>query len=352
MSGEATRMLHAIVRGSQLFAGEGWFGPAENRFSWKWLAEKHGIDEKEAIAAEKFLGSKLGFSRLDRNQDGKITADELDWADTNPWVRQSNLITRFFRRMDPNGDGKLTREEWLAFYDKIAQGQEHIAAENLRNALLIGPSGFLPGDAPDRDVLVRGLFAGEIGSLQEGPHVNEAAPDFTLETYDGERKIHLAEVIGKKPVVLTFGNFTCGPFRAMFPEVEEIHKRFASEAEFLAVYVREAHPTDGWKMESNAKQGVAVAQPKTKAERSLVATQCHRLLKPDMPLLVDDISDPVGNAYSGMPARMYVIDLQGKVAYKSGRGPFGFKAGEMEQALVMTLLEQAAQPESIVEKQE
>jgi hypothetical protein len=29
----------------------------------------------------------------------------------------------------------------------------------------------------------------------------------------------------------------------------------------------------------------------------------------------------------------------GKVAYKSGRGPFGFKAGELEQALVMALLE-------------
>ena len=42
-----------------------------------------------------------------------------------------------------------------------------------------------------------------------------------------------------------------------------------------------------------------------------------------------------------MPARFYVIDPAGKVAYQSGRGPFGFKAGEMEQALVMSLLEAA-----------
>ena len=49
--------------------------------------------------------------------------------------------------------------------------------------------------------------------------------------------------------------------------------------------------------------------------------------------------DPAGTAYSGMPARLYVIDAQGKVAYKSGRGPFGFKPGEMEQSLVMTLLD-------------
>jgi hypothetical protein len=39
-----------------------------------------------------------------------------------------------------------------------------------------------------------------------------------------------------------------------------------------------------------------------------------------------------------MPARLYVIDTEGKIAYKSGRGPFGFKPGEMEQALVLLLL--------------
>jgi hypothetical protein len=62
-------------------------------------------------------------------------------------------------------------------------------------------------------------------------------------------------------------------------------------------------------------------------------------LKYSIPLLVDDIDDATGNAYSGMPARLYVIDQKGKVAYKSGRGPFGFKTGEMEQALLMTLLD-------------
>ncbi len=75
------------------------------------------------------------------------------------------------------------------------------------------------------------------------------------------------------------------------------------KAVFLTVYVREAHPTDGWKMDSNARLGVAVSQPKTFAERTAVATQCQQLLKPTMPLLVDEINDPVGNAYSRMPRR-------------------------------------------------
>jgi alkylhydroperoxidase family enzyme len=51
------------------------------------------------------------------------------------------------------------------------------------------------------------------------------------------------------------------------------------------------------------------------------------------------MNDVVGHAYSGMPARLYVIDKHGKIAYKSGRGPFGFRVGEMEQALIMTLLD-------------
>jgi hypothetical protein len=62
-----------------------------------------------------------------------------------------------------------------------------------------------------------------------------------------------------------------------------------------------------------------------------------------MPLLVDEIDDRVGRAYSGMPDRLYIIDREGKVAFKSGRGPFGFKPGEMEQMLVMLLLDEASQ---------
>jgi hypothetical protein len=341
---EAIRMLLAIVReGSQMGPRDGWFGPAESRYSWEWLAKVAGVDA-DSITGDDLSLPTHWFARLDRNLDGRITPEDLDWSERNPWVQQAYLVNRLFRRIDPTGDGKLTRDEWNAFFEKAASGREFLLSEDLRDAVLAGfTSSFLPGDEPDQETLIRGLLAGELGSLQEGPKLNEPAPDFTLKTVDDAETIHLADVIGKKPVVLTFGNFTCGPFRSMFPGVDAVRRRFADEAVFLAVYVREAHPTDGWKMESNTRLGIAVAQPKTFAERTSVATQCQALLKPGMPLLVDEINDSVGNAYSGMPARLYVIDRKGKVAYKSGRGPFGFKSGEMEQALVMTLLaEQSA----------
>ncbi len=37
-------------------------------------------------------------------------------------------------------------------------------------------------------------------------------------------------------------------------------------------------------------------------------------------------------------SRSYVIDADGMVTYQGGRGPFGFRPGEMEQALIMTLM--------------
>lgn len=336
---ESVRMLIAITRGSQMGPGEGWFGPAQSRYSWSWLASLHGIEPSQEINQDTFRGSDVQFSRLDRNKDGNISASDLDWSDRNPFVQQSYMVNRMFRRIDQDGNGQVNREEINQFFQYLAADRDSFRSEDLRNALIGGPSGFAKGDGPTPEILVRGLFRGEIGSLNEGPGVGEPAPDFRLTTHDASQKIRLSEQFGSKPVVLIFGNFTCGPFRSMYPMVEEISERYRDQATFISIYVREAHPSDGWHMESNAKVGVKVNQPTTYDERRAVAQQCHDKLKYSMPLLVDEIHDPVGNAYSGMPARLYVIDPSGTIAYKSGRGPFGFRTEEMEQALVMTLLD-------------
>ncbi len=340
---EAVRMLVAILKGSQLNGNDGWFGPAQSRYDWKWLAGRNGIDPKEKTAGiekEKFRGPGAIFEALDRDGDDKITAGDLDWSDRSPYVMQANMLNRLFRRMDVSGDGKLTREELDELFKRVANGKDHFTADDFRRAMIYrGPAGFSPGDGPSIPVLVRGLYAGEIGSIQEGPSVGDAAPDFTLKSADGKEIVQLKKEIGKKPVVLVFGNFTCGPFRGMYPDVDAVYERYKKQATFIMVYVREAHPTDGWKMDSNARVGVSVKQPTTNAERVEVCAQFRKKLNPSITVLVDEIDDTVGNAYSAMPARLYVIDAKGKVAYKSGRGPFGFKPGEMEQALVMSLLD-------------
>jgi hypothetical protein len=55
---------------------------------------------------------------------------------------------------------------------------------------------------------------------------------------------------------------------------------------------------------------------------------------------VDTIDDRVNRDYSGFPDRLYLIDREGKVAYKGGRGPFGYKPRELEQTLLMLLIDE------------
>ena len=56
-------------------------------------------------------------------------------------------------------------------------------------------------------------------------------------------------------------------------------------------------------------------------------------LEISIPTLIDGIDNKVGSAYSGFPDRMYLIGVDGKIAYKGARGPFGFKPSELENSI-------------------
>ncbi|HZV03961.1 MAG TPA: deiodinase family protein [Gemmataceae bacterium] len=207
---EAVRMLAAVLRGSQMGAGEGWFGPAQTRYSWKWLADRCGVDPvKGEIPRKRFPGSDVLFARLDRDKNGVISPDDFDWSDRSPYVQMSYMANRLFRKLNAEGNGRLTKDELLQFFDKAAQGKDHLSADDFRDALLGGLfRRYQPSDMPSQAVLIRGLFAGELGSMNEGPKLNDPAPDFTLKTVDGKETIQLAKRFAAKPVILVFGSFT------------------------------------------------------------------------------------------------------------------------------------------------
>ena len=110
--------------------------------------------------------------------------------------------------------------------------------------------------------------------------------------------------------------------------------------QFIGVYVREAHAADGWWPQAEGATGCNVKQAKNLEERVESCRLSCRTLHAKMPVVVDTMDDQVGHAYSGMPDRLYVIDKEGRVAFKAGRGPFGFRPLEMEQSLLMLLLDQ------------
>ena len=103
------------------------------------------------------------------------------------------------------------------------------------------------------------------------------------------------------------------------------------------VYIREAHPSDAWQLPVNVKDDVVYASPADAGARENLANVCVTKLGIEMPAIVDDFNDSTDTAYKGWPDRLYVIDRDGRVAYKSAPGPFGFKPAEMERVLAAQL---------------
>lgn len=335
---EALRMLDDIVRGSRLEANSGWFAVAKSqtRYPWEHVSKWLDADGSGAVEAAEFGGSPEDFARLDRDANQQLTESDFDWEDSATKRTPGMML---FLQADRDANGKVTADEFTALFQNLdTAGHGFLALDDVAAEFAPPKPADYDNrpDRPSRSTLVLGLQRQEIGSLQPGPNVGEPAPDFTLQSLDG-KSVTLSEEVGQQPVVLIFGNFTCGPFRSQSGNIEKLYERYRDRAKFYLVYVREAHPSDGWWMINNQRAGIDVAQPQDNAERREVAATCQRHLELELPMLVDSTDDTVGSRYSGMPNRLYLIDREGLVAFKSGRGPFGFKPRQLEQALLLLL---------------
>jgi thiol-disulfide isomerase/thioredoxin len=331
-------MLTAILSDEPMSANYGWFrtAVAQTRFDWESSRKRYDRDGNGQIDRAEFPGGDADFARLDHDRNKALTEADFNFSSSALTPSPGSIV---FMRLDRDGSGKVTREELDEFFQSTdSGGQGFLSLADLQDAFTQpAPRPGAPSGRPSKATLVRGLFRQEIGSLQPGPKLDESAPDFTLKTNDGKAEITLSKLIGPKPVVLVFGSFTCGPFRSHSGNIEKLYQRYKDRANFVMVYVREAHPTDGWRMESNDRVGATTAQPKSYEERADVAQKCGKLFNVGFPMLVDTIDDTVGARYSGMPGRLYLIGRDGKVAFKSGRGPYLFKPAELEQSLVLLL---------------
>ena len=86
-------------------------------------------------------------------------------------------------------------------------------------------------------------------------------------------------------------------------------------------------------MQSNVKDKVVFASPKNEDERAEVAGACVRKLGIKFPAVLDEFGNSTEQAYTGWPDRIYLLDQNGRVAYKSKPGPFGFSADQLSAAL-------------------
>ena len=111
-----------------------------------------------------------------------------------------------------------------------------------------------------------------------------------------------------------------------------MYKQYQDRVEFYVVYIREAHPTDGWQVDANDRDRVLLTAPRDAGHKLENASSCVRNLGIEIPTLLDNMDNRAELAYSGWPDRLYLIDTGGKVAYKSGPGPRGFRPAELEAA--------------------
>jgi hypothetical protein len=207
---EAGQMLAAVLSGAPPSPPHGWFHGSRSRYGWKWLAQRFDADRDGVINRKEFTGPSELFERLDRNHDGRLTPEDLDWSPKSPLHRQTQQAAQLFRQADRDTDGRITAEEWQALFKKAAHGKDALTPEDV-HALLFPPppkEGAPGQDMPSPFTLLMGLLTGEIGWSGEGPKVGQAAPEFALETLGGKQTVALADFRGKKPVVLVFGSFT------------------------------------------------------------------------------------------------------------------------------------------------
>lgn len=203
---EVVELITALARGDGLEPGKGWFKGSQTRLDWQWLAGRFDADHDGAVTPSELPGLQGYFARLDRNRDGAVKADDFDWSDNSPYVREMAQARMLFRRADTSSNGRVTKQEWQEFFERAAAGKEYITPDDLR-AMLFPPLPTLAEEGPSPLVLFKGFLTGELGSILEGPGIGDYAPLFELRTHDGMESYSLAQFLGQ-PVVLVFGSFT------------------------------------------------------------------------------------------------------------------------------------------------
>jgi len=107
----------------------------------------------------------------------------------------------------------------------------------------------------------------------------------------------------------------------------EMTAKFSSSADFVTIYISEAHPSE----EANFTGNIDIAQHKNFEERVEAAEVLldYKKAEDNYDILVDLMDNKAGTAYAAMPERLYVV-LDGKIVYEGLQGPFGYRMDEVE----------------------
>lgn len=115
--------------------------------------------------------------------------------------------------------------------------------------------------------------------------------------------------------------------------LNRLYREYGALVAFYMVYTLEAHASDLWQDPQNLRDQILIKNPLTRKDRETVAGVCVRDLGLEIPALVDGIDNATEAAYTAWPERIYIIDRQGLIAFKTEPGPYGFDPSQAENAL-------------------
>lgn len=177
----------------------------------------------------------------------------------------------------------------------------------------------------------------------QAPKVGDLAPDFELSDSNGENPVRLSDFRGQKPVAIIFGSFTWPPYVKGTVSLHKLFEQYHEQVQFLSIYIREAHPVDGWWLGKGPlkwmmklggiKAATDIYDSQTMEERRKVAGHCETALQYGINTYVDEMDDAVNRAYAAWPTRLYLIGLDGQVIYHGGLGPFDFHPAKLGKAI-------------------
>jgi hypothetical protein len=115
--------------------------------------------------------------------------------------------------------------------------------------------------------------------------------------------------------------------------LDQVARKFSKDMNFLCVYIREAHPADGSQSPKNVDEDIIFNKPTTDDERAHIAGACMLRYNYSFPMVLDDMEDTVDTKYMAGPVRLYVLDADGRIIWKSGLGPHYLDADGYEAAV-------------------
>ena len=115
--------------------------------------------------------------------------------------------------------------------------------------------------------------------------------------------------------------------------LNELYARYKDQVAFHIVYIREAHPGDGWQVPENLVENIIIDEPTTDQARTEAAASCQLNLDLHMPMLIDGVDNDIDRKYVGLPMRLFLVDASGKIAYVGDKGPRGWDDSGFEAAI-------------------